>query len=85
MSNIIEKDVRPEKGRGKDGEVITLGKAQHDPHLADPNDFVVLQPDEGVTAEVPAHGQHGNSKADHQKLLRKSAADKGKSAYRDSK
>jgi hypothetical protein len=82
MSNIIEKEVRPEKGKGKDGEVITLSKAQHDPHLADPNDFVVLQPDEGVNAEVPAHGQHGNNKSEHRKLLRKAAGDRGKSAYR---
>ena len=84
MSNIIEKDVRPEKGKGKDNEVIALSKAQHDPHLADPSDFVVLQPADGVNAEVPAHGQHGNNKADHQKLLRKSAADRGKSPFRKS-
>jgi hypothetical protein len=79
MSNIIEKEVRPEKGKGKDNEVITLSKAQHDPHFANPNDFVILQPDKGVNAETAGHGQHGNTKADHQKLLRKAAADKDKS------
>ena len=81
-TNIIEKDVRPEKGKGKDNEVIALSKAQHDPYLADPNDFEVLDPSEG--AETPAHG-HGNSKADHRKLLRKSAADRGKSPFRKPK
>ena len=82
MSNIIEKDVRPEKGKGKDNEVITLSRAQHDTYLADPREFVVLQPDEGVNAEVPAHGQHGRSLEELQSLLLKAAQDRGKSSFR---
>lgn len=53
---IVEKDKRPAKGTGKDNRVITLSEKQVDPYQADPNDFVVLQPDEGVNAEVAAHG-----------------------------
>ena len=82
---IVEKDKRPAKGTGKDNRVITLSENQVDCYQADPSDFVVLQPADGVNAEVPAHGQHGNNKADHAKLLRKAAADKGKSAFRNSK
>lgn len=80
---IVTKEKRPERApENKDGELIVLSAAQHDPHLADPNDFEILDPIFGVNAPVPSHGQHGRSKSDHAKLLKKSAADRGKSPYR---
>lgn len=79
---IIERDKRPAKGSGEDNQAITLSEKQVDPYQADPNDFVVLSPEKGMNAETPAHGQHGRNKSDHAKLLKKSAADRGKSPYR---
>jgi hypothetical protein len=79
---IVEKDKRPAKGKGEDNRLITLSEKQVDCYQADPTDFVVLDPSDGVNADVPAHGQHGNNKSEHRKLLQKAAGDRGKSAYR---
>jgi len=67
-SRIIEKVPHNKVGKAKDNELIELSWQQLTPGEAQP--------------EVPAHGQHGNSKADHRKLLQKAGADRGKSPLR---
>jgi hypothetical protein len=79
---IVEKLRRRERGEGKDHSKIELSSNQMTPGDALAPEFVVLTPDQGITAEVPSHGQHGRSKSDHRKLLQKSAADRGKSPLR---
>ena len=82
---IISREKRPKIAKTKDGEVITLTESQCDPHLADPHDFVVLTPEEGMTRETPSHGQHGRSVEELQALLLKAAQDRGKSSFRGKK
>jgi hypothetical protein len=84
-TTIVEKLPRRKVGKGEDHSKIELGSNQMTPGDALASDFVVLTPEEGIAAEVASHGQHGNTKADYRKLLQKSAADRGKSAYRNSK
>jgi len=76
---IIEKDVRPELSRMKDHELIQQSGAQINCRLARPEDFVVLTPEEGITAETPGHGQCGDSKKEYRRLLEKAADAPGKS------
>ena len=79
---IVEKDKRPAKGKGEDEQVITLSEKQVDCYQADPSDFEVLEPSAGVNADVPAHGQCGRNETEYRALLKKGAADRGKSPYR---
>ena len=77
---VIEKDKRPKIApENKDGDVIVLSAAQCDPHLADPNDFVILTSEEAATAEYIGDGQHGTTAAECRKIKEASAADRGKS------
>jgi hypothetical protein len=80
---IIERDKRPEiSPENQNDKPITLSRAQHDCYLADPADFVVLQPAEGVNAATPAHNQCGRDESEYRALLKKGTADKGKSPFR---
>jgi hypothetical protein len=75
----IEKDNRPAVSRMKDNEVIQQSEAQINSRLARPEDFVVLSPEEGITAETPGHGQQGKTAAERRKLMKTAADAPGKS------
>lgn len=81
-TQIVEKVPHNKVGKGKDNEVIELSWQQLTPGDAQPEDFEILEPSEGVNADVPAHGQCGDNESEYRALLKKGAADKGKSAYR---
>jgi hypothetical protein len=57
-------------------ELIEQTEAQRNPGLADPSDFKVST---GNSAEVPGHGQRGDSVTEFKKLLAVRASKAGKS------
>ena len=76
---IIEKDVRPAKGKGQDEQVITLSEKQVDCFQAQPADFTILTSEDAANAEYIGDGQHGTNAAECRKIKEASASDRGKS------
>ncbi len=70
---IVEKIPHRKTGKGKDHALIELSWTQLTPGDARPEDFEVLEAEEGVGRETAGHGQHGSSRKEHKALLRKAA------------